>query len=314
MSGGLFGGDAWLKDQEAIYNHAKGLGIADVPHPWGPDRIQGNEDDLTKGEWKAFTDRANAAKEIATAGGTQDFVLGATDAQKQRSSDWYTTQGGADYAESLGLPSGFGIRDGGGDGGGASRIGGQWIIDAYPGAGIGPYPADNMYFPQLVPEYAAPQAQDWSQYLPFGSPLSQMGGLLYQPGTQEYMEQFPMPENIWNYQPPQINRQPVQYSGPPMGGLMEVIMPGGEEDEEEYDPNKDPGWDEGGGGADDPNMASDMVEVNGAKVPRGVTIYNGKITTFADAERAKQAAAAEAAVDAVVDTGIGLGVGFPSDY
>jgi hypothetical protein len=29
-----------------------------------------------------------------------------------------------------------------------------------------------------------------------------------------------------------------------MGGLMEVIMPGGEE---EYDPNKDPGWDEGGG-------------------------------------------------------------------
>jgi hypothetical protein len=134
----------------------------------------------------------------------------------------------------------------GGSGGG----GGGLLTN--PGTGIGPYPADNMYFPQLVPEYEAPQAQDWSQYMPSGGPLSQMGGLLYQPGTQEYMEQFPMPENIWNYQPPQINRQPVQYTNP-LFGPMNVIMPGGEgedEDEEEYDPNKDPGWDEPYGSAD----------------------------------------------------------------
>ena len=218
------GGKAWLKDQEAIYNHAKGLGIIDVPHPWGDDRKQGTEDDLTKSQWRNFTDRLNAAKAKATAGGTQDFVLGATDAQKQRSSDWYTTQGGADYAESLGLPSGFGIRDGGGDGGGASRIGGQWIIDAYPGAGIGPYPADNMYFPQLTHAYETPQAQDWSQY-----------GLLdpnYQPWSVQGGQQF-VPENIWNYAPPQINRQPVQYAGPPMGGLMEVEQYSGPSDPEE---------------------------------------------------------------------------------
>jgi hypothetical protein len=89
-----------------------------------------------------------------------------------------------------------------------------------------------MYFPQLTHAYETPQAQDWSQY-----------GLLdpnYQPWSVQGGQQF-VPENIWNYAPPQINRQPVQYSGPPMGGLMEVIMPGGEE---EYDPNKDPGWDE----------------------------------------------------------------------
>jgi hypothetical protein len=101
-----------------------------------------------------------------------------------------------------------------------------------------------MYFPQLTHAYEAPHAQDWSQYMPSGSPFSGMGGLLYQPGTQEYMEQFPMPENLLNYQPPQINRQPVQYMNS-LFGPMEVIMPESEdEDKDEYDPNKDPGWDE----------------------------------------------------------------------
>ena len=86
-----------------------------------------------------------------------------------------------------------------------------------PGTGIGPYPADNMYFPQLPHAYETPQAQDWSQY-----------GLLdpnYQPWSVQGGQQF-VPENIWNYAPPQINRQPVQYSGPPMGGLMEVAAHG----------------------------------------------------------------------------------------
>jgi hypothetical protein len=83
-----------------------------------------------------------------------------------------------------------------------------------------------MYFPQLTHAYETPQAQDWSQY-----------GLLdpnYQPWSVQGGQQF-VPENIWNYAPPQINRQPVQYGGPPMGGLMEVIMPAEESDE---DPNK----------------------------------------------------------------------------
>jgi hypothetical protein len=217
MSGG---GKAWLKDQEAIYRHAKGLGIIDVPHPWGDDRKQGTEDDLTKSQWSNFTDRLNAAK----SGGWSPNAE-----QSERSSDWYRTPEGAAYAASIGKPVGFGINaafpsEGSGDRGGDRGGGGS---PTNPGTGIGPYPLDNMYFPQLTHAYEAPQAQDWSQYLPswINGPLSQMGGLLYQPGTQEYMEQFPMPENIWNYQPPQINRQPVQYSGPPMGGLMEVIMP-----------------------------------------------------------------------------------------
>ncbi len=241
MSGG---GKAWLKDQEAIYRHAKGLGIIDVPHPWGDDRKQGTEDDLTKSQWGNVTKRLNAVTKKATAGGTQDFVLGATDEQKRRSSDWYRTPEGAAYAASIGKPVEFGINaafpvEGGG--GESVRDSGSGGLLTNPGTGIGPYPEDNMYFPQLTHEYEAPQAQDWSQYLPswINGPLSQMGGLLYQPGTQEYMEQFPMPENIWNYQPPQINRQPVQYSGPPMGGLMEVIMPE-EESKSTTNPNDDP--------------------------------------------------------------------------
>jgi hypothetical protein len=64
-----------------------------------------------------------------------------------------------------------------------------------------------------------------------------MGGLLYQPGTQEYHEQFPMPENLWNYQPPEINRQPVQYTNP-MFGPMNVTMPE-EESESTTNPNDD---------------------------------------------------------------------------
>jgi osmotically-inducible protein OsmY len=35
-----------------------------------------------------------------------------------------------------------------------------------------------------------------------------------------------------------------------------------------------------------------MVDVNGVKVRRGFTTYNGKVMTFAAAERAKQLAAA----------------------
>ena len=238
------GGKAWLKDQEDIYHHAKGLGIIDVPHPWGDDRKQGTEDDLTKSQWSNFTDRLNAAKAKATADGTQHFVLGSTDEQNQRSSDWYQTPEGAAYAASIGKPVGFGIRGGGGDSGGESGSG----LLTNPGTGIGPYPLDNMYFPQLTHAYETPQAQDWSQY-----------GLLdpnYQPWSVQGGQQF-VPENIWNYAPPQINRQPVQYAGPPMGGLMEVIMPaeeGGNGDDDDYDWWNDP---EGRKGLPDPRYDDD---------------------------------------------------------
>ena len=138
-----------------------------------------------------------------------------------------------------------GLLSGEGESGGESGSG----LLTNPGTGIGPYPLDNMYFPQLTHAYEAPQAQDWSQYMLSNSPFSEfdplrtyspfdgMGGLLYQPGTQEYMEQFPMPENLLNYQPPKINRQQVQYFGAPFGP-MNVTAPEDlfvEEEEEEDD-------------------------------------------------------------------------------
>ena len=262
------GGNAWLKDQEEIYRHAKGLGIIDVPHPWGDDRNQGTEDDLTKSQWGNFTDRLNAAKAKATADGAQAFALGSNEEQQRRSSDWYQTPEGAAYAASLGKPVGFGINadflvEEGGSGGGDS---GGLLTN--PGSGIGPYPADNMYFPQLTHAYETPQAQDWSQYLPswINGPLSQMGGLLYQPGTQEYMEQFPMPENIWNYQPPQINRQPVQYMNP-MFGPMNITAPEDlfqEEEEEEEEK-------EGGGGNQNGYESTSTVE--DAEIAEKMALY-----------------------------------------
>ena len=270
------GGNVWLKDQEKIYRHAKGLGIADVPHPWGDDRKQGTEDDLTKRQWGEFTGRLNTAKD----------GWSPNEGQSKRSSDWYRTPEGAAYAASLEKPVGFGINaafpveEGGGDSGG---------LLTNPGTGIGPYPLDNRYFPQLTHAYEAPHAQDISQYMPSNSPFSEfdplrtyspfdgMGGLLYQPGTQEYMEQFPMPDNLLNYQPPEINRQPVQYMNS-LFGPMEVIMPESEdedEDEEEYDPNKDIGWDEPYGSAD-PKGLNDSFDINNNKAGywSGVDVRN----------------------------------------
>ena len=182
MAGGFGGGGAWTKDQEDIYWHAKGLGIGDVPHPYGPDMEQNTSDDLTKSQWRDFTERLNAAKEKATAGGTRDFVLGATDAQKKRSSDWYKTPEGAGYAESLGLPSGFGIRDGGDGGGGGSSA---------------PY-ASNPFFPQLVQDYTPPGLLDWSGYMP-------SDGLFGHDQYQYWTNPNNIPSNIFNYQPPRIH-------------------------------------------------------------------------------------------------------------
>ena len=181
---------------------------------------------------KAAFGRAHAAEDAELyagtygAGGTK-VVPGSAEYDA-----YFGDSGGTRFDTFLSSPP---LGDGGGDGGGASRIGGQWIIDDYlppvilPTTGIGPYPADNMYFPQLTHAYETPQAQDWSQY-----------GLLdpnYQPWSVQGGQQF-VPENIWNYAPPQINRQPVQYAGPPMGGLMEVIMPA-EESKSTTNPNDD---------------------------------------------------------------------------
>ena len=83
----------------AIIAHAKGLGISNVP-----------DAGVSKSEWRKFTQRLNAEKSLRTKGGTQNFVTSATDAQKKRSSNWYSTPAGAAYAKSLNKPVGFGIR------------------------------------------------------------------------------------------------------------------------------------------------------------------------------------------------------------
>jgi len=197
------------------------------------------------------------------------------------------------------------------------------------GGGGGKFPSTGPVFTPL--DLSAPGQNDYWNYYPQAytapDPAYPTMGLLsqpygnnvdtYQPWSQQYGDAL-VADNLWNYNPPALPGPGVEYFNvmpPPIdlgGGGGGGSSTGGTTN---GDPNKDPGWDEGGGGADDPMAEErDMVDVNGAKVPRGFTIYNGKITTFADAERAKQAAAAEAAVDAVVDTGIGLGLGFPSDY
>ena len=84
---------------------------------------------------------------------------------------------------------------------------------------IGPSPiqeraARNQYFPMLVPEYTAPQALDYSAYMPANSPFAGMNGLLYQPGTQQYREAFPIADNILSYQPPKLGFPQVTFSNP----------------------------------------------------------------------------------------------------
>ncbi|NIX00725.1 MAG: hypothetical protein GWN13_21240 [Phycisphaerae bacterium] len=96
---------------------------------------------------------------------------------------------------------------------------------------IGPSPAQeaaerNVYFPMLVPEYSAPQALDYSAYTSM-SPFGGQGGLLYQPGTQQYREAFPISDNILSYQPPQLGLPQVTYSNPIVLGLIEEGLGGG---------------------------------------------------------------------------------------
>ena len=133
--------------------------------------------------------------------------------------------------------------EGGGDGGG----------DKTPEVKLpwdDPTNKTNVYHPMLVPEYNDPQAQDWSEYMPDGQ-----SGLLYQPWSQEYGEQFMQP-NIWNYQPPELTVGRPQYYQNPLG-IMDVVdyVPPSDDDDDEmteeekiasgnYDGNPDtPGYD-----------------------------------------------------------------------
>jgi hypothetical protein len=233
----MSGGSAWKENHQGILDHARGLHYDHVPGITLP------EADASRETWTTAMDAFNDWK--------------ARERVKEASGQaWWQT-----------------YKDGGGGGGGKPPSGDKGPPDwdnPDPGTGTGPYPDPNIYFPMLVPEYEAPAAQDWGRYMPRGQQganvrpgdiwsgapdLSGGGGLLYQPWSQEYGERFMQP-NIWNYQPPELKvGRPKVFKNPL--GIMDVIASaGGHKDEEEYDPNKDPGWDEGGGGADDP-MASE---------------------------------------------------------
>ena len=119
---------------------------------------------------------------------------------------------------------------------------------------LGPYPNENIYFPVLETEYTAPNAQDFSAYMPVdglltggaqarypqaifppldnaGNVLPQtpsapitdgqqfdIGGLLYQPWSTEYQQAF-VPGNIWQYDPNQFGVGEVSYRSNPFGSI-----------------------------------------------------------------------------------------------
>jgi len=223
MSGGMFGGDAWTKNHKGILDHARNLHYDDYLAESGGALPSTDADKAT---WTSAMDKFNAWKSREVA-------------KQDSGGAWWQT-----YEAPSAAPSG-------------GHSGSSGLINTPSTPDIGPYPFPNRYFPQLTHAYEAPHAQDMSQYMlsngPFSefdplqtySPFSGMGGLLYQPGTQEYMEQFPMPDNLLNYQPPEINRQPVQYFGAPFGP-MNVTAPEdlfSEEEEEEEEIVRDGGKD-----------------------------------------------------------------------
>jgi hypothetical protein len=177
------GGGAWEKNHQEILDHARDLHYDHVPGITLPAADASRETWTTSMD--AFNDWKAREKEKESAGQA-----------------WWQTYSGGD----------------GGDGGGKPPSGGKgppdWD-DPDPGTGTGPYPESNIYFPMLVPEYNDPKAQDWSQYMPQGQ-----SGLLYQPWSQEYGEQFMQP-NIWDYQPPELKVGRPEYYQNPLG-IMDV--------------------------------------------------------------------------------------------
>ena len=206
------GGGAWSKDHDKILDHARDLHYDHVPGINLPDA------DASRETWTTSMDAFNdwKAREVAKEAEGQAW--------------WQTYKGGEGGGENT-APD--------------KKPGGPDWDNPDPGTGTGPYPDSNMYFPMLVPEYNDPQAQDWSEYMPDGQ-----SGLLYQPWSQEYGEQFMQP-NIWNYQPPELKVGRPQYLQNPLG-IMDVTdyVPSSESKDEEYDRANDPDGQYDGTGGD----------------------------------------------------------------
>ena len=128
---------------------------------------------------KSAFGRAHAAEDAALYAGT--YGAGGTKVVPGTPEyDAYFGDSGGTYFDSF--ISGA-SEEGEGGGGGSSRIG--------PG---------NPYYPQRVPAFTPRTAQDWSAYMPAGSPLAVNRGILYQADINSQG----IPDSIWNYQPPML--------------------------------------------------------------------------------------------------------------
>jgi|TARA_B110001454_G_scaffold30944_1_gene30218 hypothetical protein len=158
------------------------------------------------------------------------------------------------------------------------------------------------------PAYERPGLLDWSRFMPTDSRNILGGGyinpaaLASQTGITSGQGQYYQPwagsgGGLWDYTPP------VTSLFSPFGRALNIagssaLESGGSGGSENPPTGGTPP--PGGDGPDRPGADSDTAAfgdkavVNGVEVPRGFTIYDGEVMTFADAERAKQLAAAEA--------------------
>jgi len=107
------------------------------------------------------------------------------------------------------------------------------VVDKPP---TGPIKHDNKYFPMLTQDYSSPASQDWSAYMGGGNPAltgiteanpAGNKGLLYQPWTSDYQTAAGIPNNLWNYAPPEGIDYAVRYTNPLTGKLDMNLMPAG---------------------------------------------------------------------------------------
>jgi len=74
----------------------------------------------------------------------------------------------------------------------------------------------------LTQDYSSPASQDWSSYLGGNK------GLLFQPWTSDYQTAAGIPNNLWNYAPPEGIDYAVRYTNPLTGKLDMDLMPAGD--------------------------------------------------------------------------------------
>jgi hypothetical protein len=119
---------------------------------------------------------------------------------------------------------------GGGGGGGGGDVPGPTNSAGQP---IGPYPFENVFFPQLTQAYERPEGNDYRDLFAsygFTGPLAQMEGA-YTPGTVQGAAL--VPGGILEYNPPQLNVGVPRFA-PNVTGMLDFGVPGIPEEWLEY--------------------------------------------------------------------------------